>query len=279
MHTNCVKPLLCSVLSLCLITRTRRHSTPAALCLGWGGTNTHHTLEINLTPMENAHAFGLPSPPKAPHHGLYPLSLFWSPTKIAKLCHSNNPLTFFQYYLYSTSVDISSQRPLPTLPYFVKSRTPPTILFICLSIFKSISILLSHTTTINYSRSRRTKDTTTTNHSLKTKTNYALTFASTFTLPISTASTSSACREASLLMVSSKGSTARSSGLMNQIAKAQAITHQPMTRKPWAVEVNLLWRKRRVKQMAPQFPPAPTMPETLPPVCLFGVCGRREREG
>ena len=66
---------------------------------------------------------------------------------------------------------------------------------------------------------------------------------------------------------------------MNQIANAHDITHQPMTRKPWAVEENLLWRKRRVKQMAPQFPPAPTMPETLPPVWLVSLCVDVEGEG
>ena len=155
MHTKYVKPLLCSVLSLCLITRTRRRSTPAALCLGWGGTNTHHTLKINLTPMENAHAFGLPSPP---NQSTTPRPLSLSFGHQPKLQNFVIQITH-QYYLYSTSVDISSQRPLPTRPYFVKSRTPPTILFIFLSIFKSISILLSHTITINYSRSRRTKDT------------------------------------------------------------------------------------------------------------------------
>jgi hypothetical protein len=52
-----------------------------------------------------------------------------------------------------------------------------------------------------------------------------------------------------------------------------------MTLKPWAVEENLLWRKRRVKQMAPQFPPAPTMPETLPPVWLVSLCVDVEGEG
>jgi len=51
-----------------------------------------------------------------------------------------------------------------------------------------------------------------------------------------------------------------------------------MTRKPWAVELNLLWRGRRVKQMAPQLPPAPTMPETLPPVLVCFVCVERGRD-